>query len=44
MREGPVPKFAIERDIPGIGKPSPHEIPSIPRKSHAVVTEIGHKG
>jgi len=38
-----VPKYVIERDIPGIGKKSPREIQEISRKSNSVVTEVGRK-
>ncbi len=38
-----MPKFVIERDIPGIGKKSPEEIQAISKKSNAVVAEVGRK-
>ncbi|MEX0878928.1 MAG: DUF4242 domain-containing protein [Thermoanaerobaculia bacterium] len=38
-----MPKYVIERDIPGIGKLSPQEIQAISRKSNAVVAEVGRK-
>ncbi len=38
-----MPKYVIERDIPGIGKLSPQEIQAISKKSNAVVAEVGRK-
>jgi len=38
-----MPKYVIERDIPGIGKLSPQEIQAISKKSNAVVSEVGRK-
>lgn len=38
-----MPKYVIERDIPGIGKLSPQEIQAISKKSNSVVSEVGRK-
>lgn len=36
-----MPRFVIEREIPGAGKLSPAEMQSISRKSCAVLTDMG---
>lgn len=36
-----MPKFVIERDIPGAGKLSPHELQAISQKSCGVLNELG---
>jgi hypothetical protein len=36
-----MPKFVIERDIPGVGKLSPQELQAISQKSCAVLREMG---
>lgn len=36
-----MPKFVIERDIPGAGKLSPAELKSISQKSCAVLSSLG---
>lgn len=38
-----MPKFVIEREIPGIGNLSPQELKAISKKSCSVLTEIGTK-
>jgi len=37
----PMPKFVIERDIPGAGKLSPAELKAISRKSCGVLSSLG---
>jgi Nickel responsive protein SCO4226-like len=39
--EKPMPKFVIERDIPGAGKLSPAELKSISQKSCGVLSSLG---
>jgi hypothetical protein len=36
-----MPKYIIERDIPGAGRLSPHELQAISRKSCAVLQQMG---
>jgi hypothetical protein len=36
-----MPKFVIERDIPGVGKLSPQQLQAISQKSCAVLREMG---
>ena len=36
-----MPKYVIERDIPGTGKLSPHELKAISQKSCGVLNKIG---
>jgi len=36
-----VPKFVIERDIPGVGKLSPAELKSVSQKSVGVLCSLG---
>ena len=36
-----MPKFVIEREIPGAGKLSPQELRAISQKSCAVLTDLG---
>jgi hypothetical protein len=36
-----MPKFVIERDLPGAGKLSPNELQAISQKSCAVLSELG---
>jgi Nickel responsive protein SCO4226-like len=36
-----VPKYVIERDIPGVGSKSPEELRAISQASCAVLTEMG---
>jgi len=36
-----VPKFVIERDIPGAGKLSPQQLKAISQKSCGVLREMG---
>lgn len=36
-----MPKFVIERDLPGAGKLSPKELQSISQKSRQVLEELG---
>lgn len=36
-----MPKFVIERDIPGVGKLSPQQLQAISQKSCAVLQEMG---
>ena len=38
-----MPKFVIERDLPGIGNLSPQELKAISKKSCSVLTEMGTK-
>jgi hypothetical protein len=40
-REVPLPKFVIEREIPGVGKLSDAEIQEVSRKSVSVLKEMG---
>jgi hypothetical protein len=40
-REAPLPKFVIEREIPGVGKLSDAEIQEVSRKSVSVLKEMG---
>ena len=40
-REGTMPKYVIERDIPGAGKLSPGELQAISQKSCGVLREMG---
>jgi hypothetical protein len=40
-REHPMPKFVIERDIPGAGKLSPAELKAISKKSCGVLSSLG---
>jgi hypothetical protein len=37
-----MPKFVIEREIPGAGKWTPEEKRAIAQKSNSVIEEIGH--
>ena len=39
--ETPMPKFVIERDIPGAGKMTPNELKSISKKSCGVLSSLG---
>ena len=36
-----MPKFVVERDIPGVGKLSPQQLQAISQKSCAVLREMG---
>jgi hypothetical protein len=36
-----MPKFVVERDIPGVGKMSPQQLQAISQKSCAVLQEMG---
>ena len=36
-----MPKFVIERDIPGAGKMSPEELKAVSRKSCGVLSSMG---
>jgi hypothetical protein len=36
-----MPKFVVERDIPGVGKMSPQQLQAISQKSCAVLREMG---
>jgi hypothetical protein len=36
-----MPKFVIERDIPGVGKLSPEQLQAIAQKSCGVIREMG---
>lgn len=38
-----MPKFVIEREIPGAGKLSPEELRGISQKSCGVLREMGHE-
>jgi hypothetical protein len=38
-----VPKFVIERDLPGAGKLSPEELQGISQKSCSVLSDLGPK-
>jgi len=40
-QETPMPKFVIERDIPGAGKLSPAELKSVSQKSCGVLSSLG---
>jgi Nickel responsive protein SCO4226-like len=40
-QENAMPKFVIERDIPGAGKLSPAELKSISQKSCGVLSSLG---
>jgi hypothetical protein len=40
-RGDPMPKFVIERDIPGAGKLSPQELQAISQKSCSVLRQLG---
>jgi len=37
-----MPKFVIERELPGVGGMSAAELESISAKSNAVIDELGH--
>jgi hypothetical protein len=39
--ENPMPKFVIERDIPGAGKMSPNDLKSVSKKSCGVLSSLG---
>jgi hypothetical protein len=39
--ETPMPKFVIERDIPGAGKMTPNELKSVSKKSCGVLSSLG---
>jgi Protein of unknown function (DUF4242) len=39
--EAIVPKFVIERDMPGVGKLSPEELKAASQKSNKVISELG---
>ena len=36
-----MPKYLIERDIPGLGKMSPAELRAVSQKSNAILRELG---
>ncbi len=38
-----MPKYVIERDIPGAGKLSSHELKAISQKSCGVLNKMGHR-
>ena len=38
-----MPKYLIEREIPGAGKLSPEELQAISQKSCSVLAKLGHK-
>jgi Protein of unknown function (DUF4242) len=40
-QKGPMPKFIIEREIPGAGKLSSQELRAISQKSCAVLNQLG---
>jgi hypothetical protein len=40
-KEGAMPKYVVEREIPGVGKMTPDELREISRKSCAVLREMG---
>lgn len=40
---GAIPKYVIERDIPGAGKLSPRELQAISQKSCGVLSKLGPK-
>lgn len=39
-----MPKFLIEREIPGAGKLSPAELQGIAAKSNGVIRDLNHQG
>lgn len=41
QRKDPMPKYVIERDIPGAGKLSPEELQGISQKSCGVLCNLG---
>jgi hypothetical protein len=43
FREANVPKFVIEREIPGAGKLSPADLHAISQKSCGVLNQLGPK-
>lgn len=36
-----MPKFVIERDMPGVGKLSPEELKAASQKSNKIISELG---
>jgi hypothetical protein len=43
IQEGTVPKFVIEREIPGAGKLSPADLHAVSQKSCSVLNQMGPK-